>query len=449
MTDVGRKLRSGNEYSPFVLDLDFAQLLERVVPTREPEDSDTEDALDTSNDASPTTAVDTAASAPIQDEVSADMRPTKRRKYKAYKKQMAQAARYKVKGRVTLIRAKLLTVNSSAHRQTDLDSSNLPATQDGYSGRHGTQAYQDAAQKWTVEELLCQGFSLVKWDGCTPRPLIDTKGRIFAVLAGRPKDLSFDSDCEAAYGAMASELQGFNLQEKEIRHRRGDFPAMATGVSYGNGQTEPSRLAAGETGPNADGLKRLLNNRQIQRIASYADSAFKLWAPRLYSYYHEHIEEMHRALPHLRRNFPRSIFTCATFNFGPKVWSFKHRDSHNLAFGWCSITALGRFDYTKGGHLVLWDAKLTVEFPPHSTIFIPSATVLHSNVEVSPIEERASFTQYCSGAIFRWVDNGCRTQENFRKVDPAAYNQCMEGRRRGWEKGLGMFSTLDELSGHK
>ncbi len=245
---------------------------------------------------------------------------------------------------------------------------------------------------------------------------------------------------------MASELKGFSLQEREIKHRRGDFPAMAAGVSYGNGQTEPSRLAAGETGPNADGLKRLLNNRQIQRIASYADSAFKLWAPRLYSYYREHVEEMHRALPHLRRNFPRSIFTCATFNFGPKVRSFKHRDSHNLAFGWCSITALGRFNYTEGGHLILWDAKLIVEFPPHSTIFIPSASVVHSNVEVSPTEERASFTQYCSGAIFRWVDNGCRTQDSFRKADPVAYNRCMKERQRGWEKGLAMFSTLDELS---
>ncbi|KAF4594350.1 hypothetical protein EYR40_009153 [Pleurotus pulmonarius] len=426
MTDAERKLRSGNEYSPFILDVDFARLLERVIPTCEPEDSDAEDASafkrSLSNDASSSTSIGAAASAstPVQHEDSqADMQPTKLSKYKTYKKQMARAAQYKIKGRVTPARAKQLTGKPDAHRQSDLDSSNLPATQDGYSGRHGSQTYQDAAHKWTVEELLGQGFSLVKWDGRTPRPLIDAKGRIFAVLAGRPKDASFDADCEAAYDAMASELKGFNLQEKEVRHRRGNFPAMAAGVSYGNGQTKPCRLAACETGPNAGGLNRLLDNRRIQRIASYADSAFKLWAPRLYSYYREHVEKMHHALPHLRRNFLQSVFTCATFNFGPNVQSFKHRDSHNLAFGWCSITALGR----------LWDAKLIVEFPPYSTIFIPSASVVHLNVEVSPTEERASFTQYCSGAIFRWVDNGCRTQDSFRKADPVAYNRCMEERR--------------------
>lgn len=178
MTGVGRKLRSGSEYSPFVLDLDFGQLLERVVPTHEPEDSDTEDTValnyNASSDTSSRMAIGSATPTPIQDKASeipeiedsqAGVQPIKRRKHKTYKKQMARTDQYKIKGRITPLRAKQLTAHSTAHRQSDLDSSDLPATQDGYSGKNIPQTYREAAHKWTVEELLGQGFSLIKWDG--------------------------------------------------------------------------------------------------------------------------------------------------------------------------------------------------------------------------------------------------------------------------------------------
>ncbi|KAL0567979.1 hypothetical protein V5O48_014013 [Marasmius crinis-equi] len=61
-----------------------------------------------------------------------------------------------------------------------------------------------------------------------------------------------------------------------------------------------------------------------------------------------------------------------------------HRDSKNLAFGWCAITVLGNYNWTKGGHLVLWDLKMVIEFPPGSTIYIPSALVCHFNTSIAP-----------------------------------------------------------------
>ncbi|KAF9492631.1 hypothetical protein BDN71DRAFT_1509324 [Pleurotus eryngii] len=106
------------------------------------------------------------ASTSLQDDEDsqADMWLVKQSKYKAYKKQMAHTAQYKIKGHVTPLQVKQLTANFTTHCQSNLDSSNLPATQDSYSGRHFAQTYQDTAHKWTVEELLGQGFSLVKWD---------------------------------------------------------------------------------------------------------------------------------------------------------------------------------------------------------------------------------------------------------------------------------------------
>ncbi|KAF9491270.1 hypothetical protein BDN71DRAFT_1341401, partial [Pleurotus eryngii] len=184
-------------------------------------------------------------------------------------------------------------------------------------------------------------------------------------------------------------------------HRRRNFPALAIGISYGNGQTVPARLAAGDTGPHAEGLHHLLGIPAVQCIAAFRDSMFQLWAPRLYSHYREHIESMHQALLHLSRNFQRSIFSYATFNFSPNIQTFAHQDTLNLAYSWCSITALGQFDHTKGGHLVLWDARMIIKFPAGFTVLILPSAILHSNIAVQQDEERASFTQYCAGGIFQ------------------------------------------------
>ncbi|KAF8139523.1 hypothetical protein K438DRAFT_1785611 [Mycena galopus ATCC 62051] len=86
-----------------------------------------------------------------------------------------------------------------------------------------------------------------------------------------------------------------------------------------------------------------------------------------------------------------------------------HVDGLNLAWGWCSITALGNFDADYGGHLVLWDLKLVIRFPAGSTILLPSATLRHSNVGIAEEETRYSFTQFSAAGLFRWVDNGFKS----------------------------------------
>ncbi|KJA23575.1 hypothetical protein HYPSUDRAFT_137589, partial [Hypholoma sublateritium FD-334 SS-4] len=56
------------------------------------------------------------------------------------------------------------------------------------------------------------------------------------------------------------------------------------------------------------------------------------------------------------------------------------------------ITALGRFDHTKGEHLILCELKLIIEFPHGHTIPIPSATVTHSNTPVAGGDSKVSVT---------------------------------------------------------
>ncbi|KAJ6538071.1 hypothetical protein B0H19DRAFT_962212 [Mycena capillaripes] len=225
------------------------------------------------------------------------------------------------------------------------------------------------------------------------------------------------------------------------KHRCGLFAAVNVGLSYGKGQTAPSWLCT-----NYDELaNRLLANSHIGRMATFASTAFAMWAPRLYKYYHEHDSKLRRQFPHLRRLFKKSIFSGAAFNFGPNFWTFKHRDVLNLPFGWCAIQAAGPFDPTKGGHLVLWDLMLVIEFPLGALILIPSITLSHSNVPVQPGDKRASFTQFTAGGIFRYVDNGFRTEKELAAEDPVEFERLAALKETRWEMGMGLFSTVDEL----
>jgi hypothetical protein len=174
---------------------------------------------------------------------------------------------------------------------------------------------------------------------------------------------------------------------------------------------------------------------------------FKTWAPKLYQYYKSKLGQLYARTPSLEANFKNSIWTAGTFNFGPQTVALKHRDFANLAFGLCAITALGQFDSKRGGHLVLWDMRLVIEFPPGATILIPSALLTHSNVPVQPGDVRMSFTQYCAGGLFRWVDQGFQTAASFKAVDEKGKRQFDQGSKERWEMGIGLYSTLSELYG--
>lgn len=129
----------------------------------------------------------------------------------------------------------------------------------------------------------------------------------------------------------------------------------------------------------------------------------RLFAPRLREFTLETLAKVKVSGPPLKYPFENHPFSTLTFNIGPAACTTPHKDVMDLTWGWCAVTSLGSYDHKKGGHLVLWDLKLAVEFPPYSTIFIPSAILSHSNTAVGPTESRSSITQYNSTGLFRWV----------------------------------------------
>jgi hypothetical protein len=120
--------------------------------------------------------------------------------------------------------------------------------------------------------------------------------------------------------------------------------------------------------------------------------------------------------PDLFLPFVNCIFAAFAVNFGPRTVCFPQSRLQNLAFGWCAVTALGDFDWTKGGHLVLWELRMVVEFPPGTTIFIPSAVVCHFITRVQPHEKRYSFTLFSAGGLFSWVEHGFPLEKVYQKT---------------------------------
>lgn len=113
----------------------------------------------------------------------------------------------------------------------------------------------------------------------------------------------------------------------------------------------------------------------------------------------------------------------------------------------CAIHALGRYDYKKGGHLILWDWKVVIEFLPGTTILIPSAAVAHGNTPLADPEneERKSFTQYVPGGIVRWWSYGYRTEEQVKEQDPEEWRRLKKAADERWKSAYGMFSKVNEL----
>jgi hypothetical protein len=171
-----------------------------------------------------------------------------------------------------------------------------------------------------------------------------------------------------------------------------------------------------------------------------------MWAPVLFAFYRAQMALLATWKPSMRPNFARGIFAACTFNFGPHAICIPHLDFANLSWGWCSITALGDFDPDLGGHLILWDLRLIIRFPPGSTILIPSALIRHSNVPIRPHEHRSSFVQYTAGGLFRWVRNGFKTDEDWHNSASRKEKAAREAENQGrWEQGMKMFSSIDEL----
>ncbi|KAJ3817837.1 hypothetical protein EV361DRAFT_788150, partial [Lentinula raphanica] len=103
----------------------------------------------------------------------------------------------------------------------------------------------------------------------------------------------------------------------------------------------------------------------------------------------------------------------------------------------------GSFDYKKGGHLVLWDLKLVIEFPPGSTAIFPSALLKHSNTSIQPSERRYSMTFYSASGLFRWRHNNYMSDKDILSGAPKdVLSKWREHRENLWRTGLDLLKPF-------
>jgi hypothetical protein len=97
---------------------------------------------------------------------------------------------------------------------------------------------EDDRKTRTLEQLTSPAYAMdyFKWDGTTPGPLVDIPGRIFGAAAGMPRTTEWDAIQLNIADAFEAARGRCHFSEEELVHRRGPFPALDSGISFGGGQ---------------------------------------------------------------------------------------------------------------------------------------------------------------------------------------------------------------------
>ncbi|KAJ7169284.1 hypothetical protein C8R43DRAFT_1121165 [Mycena crocata] len=283
----------------------------------------------------------------------------------------------------------------------DFDAAELPRSGGGaWVGPRSTTS----RRFYTLPELLEDGYEYVEWNGRDPKLILDSEGRIIAILLGTPDDPDWADIIKEA------------VQE------------LRPGVSFGGGQRRPGNLRNSRRIRRM--LRRLLRSKAIRRIMGFQFTGLAMYAPKLFKYY----------CPTQYSLLPPSI---AAQTHSPS----NHCDIHNLSHGFCGVTSGGEFDHKRGGHLYLKQIHLVIEFPSGGSMLIPSGCVNHGNTPIAPKETRHSLTQYAAGGLFRWAAYGFQTAKALLATEGG-----QEAKERfdgvpgaRWSWAMGLFSKVDEL----
>ncbi|KAK1234648.1 hypothetical protein PQX77_002151 [Marasmius sp. AFHP31] len=294
-------------------------------------------------------------------------------------------------------------------------------------------------RSYTLDEVLnLPGMQLINWDGSETVVIQGSDGRRATTLLEIPDNASWFDDLHNFLLLLDWAEEQIKLRKLNAKGRRGDYSSIPTGVSFGGGQTAPGNFA--QTEVEREIWQRVYAHPFYQRVLRYANHGMKVYYPKLETLYSNVKEKLRVDNPQLVDPLPGCCFSACNLNLGRAV-TLRHTDFLNLLFGQCAVLALGDFDYKKGGHLVLWDLGLVIEFPPGAMILLPSALIEHSNVSIAGDERRSSITFYSASGLFRWVTNGYMSDKEFRARATTKMRQRWDKHRANlWKVGLDFLS---------
>ncbi|KAG6863487.1 hypothetical protein C0991_005498 [Blastosporella zonata] len=116
-----------------------------------------------------------------------------------------------------------------------------PVSKSGYVGARRSFKRFD---NYPLDKLKQEtGFPVYPWDGRTPTPVVDRKGRVLALLGGAPEDDKWPELHAEAAELLESNRCHLHQPKGSNAHRRGKFTALACGVTHGGGTVRPVNCA--------------------------------------------------------------------------------------------------------------------------------------------------------------------------------------------------------------
>lgn len=172
--------------------------------------------------------------------------------------------------------------------------------------------------------------------------------------------------------------------------------------------------------------------------SNLAAEALATWFPLPYYHLRRAMQKLAAHDPSVTPPFAGSVYTTACANLGPRTCCHWHHDVNNYPGLPCWILAIGSFNPKLGGHLVLPQLRMYIEFPAGASILLSSAGIKHGNTAVQPDEKRYSFTQYCPGGLLRYVAYGFRLARDVK--DPKVQQEMEEQAGETWKQQYARFS---------
>jgi hypothetical protein len=96
---------------------------------------------------------------------------------------------------------------------------------------------------WNVSNgVLTKGWGCVDFLSSTPTPILGKEGETLVLLAGKPRDPTYEDTLRDLEGAVMDAGKRFYFSERQRYNRRGDYLAISTGISFGCGSTVDSSI---------------------------------------------------------------------------------------------------------------------------------------------------------------------------------------------------------------
>ncbi|KAJ7217453.1 hypothetical protein C8J57DRAFT_1095808, partial [Mycena rebaudengoi] len=194
---------------------------------------------------------------------------------------------------------------------------------------------------------------------------------------------------------------------------------------------------------NAVEVAILMQTEGLQDVADFQNAIYRAFAPKLHTYSENAVDLIFAHDSELHRVYP-GAFSAAEFHLGGLESPPRLHDKDFL-HGWRALTSFGKYDSRFGGDLILWDEGLVIRFPPGATVLFPAVLMHYSFCMVRDGETLYNFSQYAPAGLFRYIDNGYRSNP-------------MEGGTCVWEKerlhakrdrrlgaAIKMYSTFGEF----